>query len=67
MTASLGYGLFVAAVGGAVGLWMRRRNGNAAPIGGLPSAAPEAPREPYISDPAAPPPVSGPAPPMGHI
>jgi hypothetical protein len=67
LTVSLGYGAFVAAVGGAIGLWMKRRNGRTPAITDTPQAAPAAPLEPYISDPAQPPPPTGPAPPMGHI
>jgi len=58
LTVSLGYGAFVAAVGGAIGLWMKRRNGNG--NGGVPAVAqepvaiPAGRVEPYISDPAAP-------------
>ena len=67
LTVSLGYGAFVAAVGGAIGLWMKRRNGKAPVITDTPVAASAGPVEPYISDPAVPPPPAGPAPPMGHI
>lgn len=67
LTVSLGYGAFVAAVGGAIGLWMKRRNGLAPAAADTPVTAPVAPLEPYISDPAAPMPRGGPAPPMGHI
>lgn len=67
LTVSLGYGVFVAAVGGAIGLWMKRRGGTSPPIPDMPAAAAAPLREPYISDPTAPPPARGPAPPMGHI
>ena len=40
---SLAYGIFVSAVGGAIGLWMKRRNGE-----------PAERVEPFISDPALP-------------
>ena len=63
LTVSLGYGAFVAAVGGAIGLWMKRRNGNgrAPAITAEPVAASAARVEPYISEPPVPPP------PAGHI
>jgi hypothetical protein len=53
LAVSVGYGAFVAAVGGAIGLWMKRRNGNgkAAPITDMPQAAPATRMEPFISDP----------------
>jgi hypothetical protein len=56
LTVSLSYGVFVAVVGGAIGLWMRRRNGNGTvPVATeAPLAAPAARVEPYISDPGAP-------------
>lgn len=58
LTVSFAYGAFVAVVGGGIGLWMKRRNGNggASIATGAPaeSAAPAARVEPYISDPAAP-------------
>jgi len=56
LTVSLGYGAFVAAVGGAIGLWMKRRNGNGGVPAGTqePVAMPAGRVEPYISDPAAP-------------
>ena len=54
---SLGYGAFVAAVGGAIGLWMRRRNG-AGPAPTPPAEGTAARQEPYISDPAAPTPAA---------
>ena len=62
LTVSLGYGAFVAGVGGAIGLWMKRRNGNgSAPmITATPDAAPAARAEPFISDPSAEPPASPP-------
>jgi hypothetical protein len=62
-TVSLGYGLLACAVGGAVGLWMRRRNGGAA-TGAATEPEPARPVEPFISDPGLP---TGPAPPAGHI
>jgi hypothetical protein len=49
LTVSLSYGVFVAVVGGAIGLWMKRRNGTA-PVADAPEAAPAEFREPYISD-----------------
>jgi hypothetical protein len=65
LVVSLGYGAFVAVVGGAIGLWMKRRNGNGqAPVITAEPAvvpAPAARVEPYISEP---PPVP---PPAGHI
>ena len=63
LTVSLGYGAFVAAVGGAIGLWMKRRNGNGRPpaITETPASAPAARVEPFISEPPAAPP------PAGHI
>jgi hypothetical protein len=55
LAVSLAYGVFVAIVGGAIGLWMKRRNGNGsallatvAPVGAPPAA--DARVEPYISD-----------------
>jgi hypothetical protein len=52
----LAYGIFVSAIGGGIGLWMRRRNGKGvAPVSvDPPAAAPAARIEPYISDPGAP-------------
>lgn len=61
LTVSLGYGAFVAAVGGAIGLWMKRRNGNTPVITEEPVAATTSRVEPYISEPPVPPP------PAGHI
>ena len=61
LTVSLGYGTFVAAVGGAIGLWMKRRNGNAPITTTDPVAAPAVRIEPYISEPPVLPP------PAGHI
>jgi len=63
LTVSLGYGAFVAGVGGAIGLWMKRRNGNGRPpaITETPASAPAARVEPFISEPPAAPP------PAGHI
>ena len=69
LVVSLGYGAFVAAVGGAIGLWMKRRNGSEPAVtkAPIPEVAPDEAterREPYISDlpvppaPAGPPPVS---------
>jgi hypothetical protein len=66
LTVSLGYGAFVAAIGGFIGLWMKRRNGTSV-IAEAPVVASVGTVEPYISDPMAPPPAGGPAPPMGHI
>jgi hypothetical protein len=62
---SLAYGLFVCVIGGAIGLWMRRRNGSAFRNGAPVPEVPARLQEPFISDPAAPAP--GPAPPAGHI
>ncbi|HEX6396072.1 MAG TPA: hypothetical protein VFZ95_01495 [Steroidobacteraceae bacterium] len=63
LAVSLGYGLFVAAVGGGIGLWMKRRNGNGRPpaITEPPVAATSARVEPFISEPPVVPP------PAGHI
>ena len=59
LTVSLAYGAFVAVVGGGIGLWMKRRNGNggasaatSAPV--VEAAAPAIRVEPYISDPGSP-------------
>jgi hypothetical protein len=60
----LAYGIFVAVVGGGLGRWMRRRNGDAGQAEVTPPAGPSRPIEPFISDPSAP---AGPAPPAGHI
>jgi hypothetical protein len=56
LAVSLAYGAFVAVVGGGIGLWMKRRNGNgSAPLAnGAPLGAPAARMEPYISDPGPP-------------
>lgn len=56
---SLAYGIFVSAVGGAIGLWMRRRNGEPAPAAAPPTEV-AARVEPFISDPALPPANPGP-------
>jgi hypothetical protein len=58
---SIGYGAFVAAVGGAIGLWMKRRNGNGSStaIADTPVAAPAVRVEPYISEPPVLPPPAG--------
>ncbi len=50
---SLAYGLFASAVGGAIGLWMKRRNGEPARVE-APAAEISARVEPFISDPALP-------------
>jgi len=61
LVVSVGYGIFVAAVGGAIGLWMRRRQRIEAVALAAPADAPaptppaQAERiEPYISDPGVP-------------
>jgi hypothetical protein len=48
---SLGYGAFVAAIGGVIGLWMKRRNSPPAKPGSSVDA-PAVRAEPYISDPS---------------
>jgi hypothetical protein len=55
-TILLAYGIFVSAIGGGIGLWMKRRNGHgvAPVIIDPPAYAPAARIEPYISDPGAP-------------
>lgn len=63
LTVSLGYGAFVAAVGGAIGSWMKRRQDNdrLPAIMEPPAIAPATRVEPFISEPPAV------LPPAGHI
>jgi hypothetical protein len=56
LAVSLAYGVFVAVVGGGIGLWMKRRNANGSTwvAATAPAGAPTARVEPYISDPGPP-------------
>ena len=50
---SLAYGIFVSAIGGAIGLWMRRPRQEPA-VAPAPASESAERREPYISDPGTP-------------